>query len=91
MVTNKSVRQADLAPLIGKIVDVFYQGERCGKVIASTAKDTVTVRFKGSYGARRIELRDVRGVYWFKKLIPVATFLYDHAVKAENKRKAGAA
>ena len=69
------MKPAELQPLVGRMVDVYLDGERCGKVKGVPASNTLSVQLAGWTKRQRVPLCRVRGVFWRGKIEPVETFL----------------
>jgi len=69
------VKPAELQPLVGRMVDCYWNGQRIGKVVRVPKTDYLSVQFLEPHGRHTIELSQIRGVYWFKKLRTVPEFL----------------
>jgi hypothetical protein len=67
---------------VGRIADVFSDGERCGKVVDVPASDVLTIEF--AFGRRKVDLAKVRFVYWYGKPRTVAAFLAICAERGET-------
>lgn len=77
------MKPIELRPLIGRMVTVYWNGLRTGKVVAAPATDIVTIKFLPPYGKRRITAGDLCEVWWRKKLMPVKDFLAMKALKSK--------
>ena len=67
------MKPAQLRPLVGRVVECWLDGLRCGRVKAAPHGNTLSVRFP--FGRRLVGLDRVRGVYWRGKLETVEQFL----------------
>ena len=64
-----------LRPLIGRKVEVYWNGARIGQVLKIPKTSTLLVEFPRPHGRHRIELEKLVGVYWRGRKIDLETYL----------------
>lgn len=78
------MKPAELKPLVGRNVECFWEGLRCGKVVGIPATDVLMVKFLAPIGKRRVELAKVRGVFYYGKTRTVPEYFAALAKKEET-------
>jgi hypothetical protein len=69
------VKPAELKPLIGRNVGLYWNGYRTGKVVGAPKADTLRIQLLPPYGRRTVALDQVCQVFWYGKVRTVAEYL----------------
>jgi len=78
------MKPAELKPLIGKKVMVYWNGLRSGTVKSVPSSDVLSVQFLFPHGRHKVGLETVQSVVWYGKERKVTDFLEHHG-KGETK------
>lgn len=69
------MKPAELQPLKGKRVELYWQGRRTGKITGIPKSDHVRVKLLDPYGSRTVHLSEIIGVLRYGRIVPVSDFL----------------
>lgn len=69
------MKPAELRPLVGRTVEVYWHGYRTGTVKGVPSSDVLSVQLLGPHGRRKIPIDQVRSVYWYGKANTVTDYL----------------